>query len=97
MRTPHLRTAGPAALALGAALLLAACVDDSATPIEPGRAPIDLTDVTHTMEPTPEMQDAAEQQCLDDPELAEGYVRAVDPDTDAILAELTLPCSDVRG
>lgn len=78
---------------------LAGCVDDSATPIDPARPPVtaDLTDVTHTMEPTSQMEEAAEQQCLDDPGLAEGYVKAVDPSSQETLAEITVDCSEVRG
>ena len=55
-----------------------------------------MTDVTHTMEPTVEMREAAEQQCLDDDDLAEGYVRAVDSDSGAILAEYSIDCTEVR-
>ena len=77
---------------------LAGCVDDSATPIDPQQPGLDLdmTDVTHTMEPTVEMREAAEQQCLDDDDLAEGYVRAVDSDSGAILAEYSIDCTEVR-
>lgn len=41
--------------------------------------------------------DAAEQQCLDDPELAEGVVRIVDPETDQVLNEYVADCDEVRG
>jgi hypothetical protein len=56
-----------------------------------------LPDVTHFLEPTEQMRDAAEQQCLDDPDLAEGYVRAVSPDTDEVMAELSVDCPEVRA
>ncbi len=56
-----------------------------------------LPDVTHFLEPTEQMRDAAEQQCLDDPDLAEGYVRAVSPDTDEVMAELSVDCAEVRA
>jgi len=77
---------------------LAGCVDDSATPIDPQQPGLDLdmTDVTHTMEPTAEMKAAAEQQCLDDANLAEGYVKAVDPDSGTIFAEYAVDCAEVR-
>lgn len=43
-----------------------------------------------------EIQQLAEQQCLDDPDLEEGTVRIVDPATDEIVSELIIPCSEVR-
>lgn len=84
-------------------LLGAACTAEDATPIDPANPPDfeddpgDLTDVTHVLEPTPQMQELAEQQCLDDPELAEGLVQAVDPDTDAVVSEIRVDCADVRS
>ncbi len=80
------------------AVLLTACVDDSATPIDPSnpRSTDPFTDVTHTMEPTSEMEEAAKQQCLDDADLDEGYVKAVDPDTGNVRAEFSIPCDEVR-
>lgn len=78
--------AAAGALALG-------CTGEDATPIPRG------TGVTtpHRLEPTEQMQDLAEQQCLDDPSLAEGVVNAVDPaDTDQILASVTVDCDEVR-
>jgi hypothetical protein len=77
---------------------LAGCVDDSATPVDPQQPGVtaDFTDVTHTMEPTDDMKSAAEQQCLDDASLAEGYVKAVDPQSGAILAEFSISCDEVR-
>ncbi|MEM7324557.1 MAG: hypothetical protein AAF531_15820, partial [Actinomycetota bacterium] len=77
---------------------LAGCVDDSATPIDPQEPGVtfDFTDVTHTMEPTPDMRAAAEQQCRDDAALDEGYVKAVDPSSGAVMAEITINCDEVR-
>jgi len=83
----------------GLAIVGVACSGEEAIPIDPANPPttaVDLTDVTHQIEPTAQMQDAAEQQCLDDPTLAEGYVRAVEPETEEILAELTVDCAEVR-
>ena len=76
-------------------LVAVACSPGSA---EPGdQLPAGLPpDVTHVLEPTDQMRQAAEQQCLEDPGLAEGYVRAVTPDTDEVLAEITVQCSEVR-
>lgn len=77
---------------------LAGCVDDSATPVDPQQPGVtaDFTDVTHTMEPTEDMKTAAEQQCLDDASLAEGYVKAVDPQSGAVMAEFSISCDEVR-
>ncbi len=85
-------------LGLVSVLLLAGCIDDSATPIDPQQpgVTVDFTDVTHTMEPTDDMRNAAEKQCLDDAELDEGYVKAVDPTSGNVLAEFSISCSEVR-
>ncbi|MEL6984129.1 MAG: hypothetical protein AAFO29_17015 [Actinomycetota bacterium] len=89
-----------AAVAVAAGLLAAACSGEEAIPIDPANPPTtapDLTDVTHQIEPTEQMREVAEQQCRDDASLAEGYVRAVDPDTEAILSEVTVDCDEVRA
>lgn len=39
----------------------------------------------------------AEQQCLDDPELDQGYVQIVDPSTDEKVGEVTADCEEVRN
>ncbi|MEM9562983.1 MAG: hypothetical protein AAGA93_10215 [Actinomycetota bacterium] len=80
--------------------LLAACTGEEAIPIDPANPPTtvpDLTGVTHAIEPTEQMRAEAERQCADDPDLVDGYVRAVDPDTDQVLSELTVDCAEVRG
>ncbi len=41
--------------------------------------------------------DAAEQQCLDDPDLDEGVVRLVDPATDEVMNEYRADCAEVRA
>jgi hypothetical protein len=74
----------------------AACAGTSDGQPDPAGAG-DLSDVTHFVEPTDQMRAAAEQQCRNDPELAQGYVKAVSPDTEEIVAEITLDCDDVRG
>ncbi len=102
MASPPHSSRGRALVALVAALTVlgVACSGEEAIPIDPANPPttaVDLTDVTHQIEPTEQMRDAAEQQCLDDATLAEGYVRAVEPDTEEILAEVTVDCVEVRG
>ncbi len=97
----HRRLSGIGRLAVPLAVcaaLACGCSGEEAIPIDPANPPVsvDLTDVTHGLEPTEQMRDAAEQQCLDDPDLIEGYVRAVDPDTGAMLAELSVGCDEVR-
>ena len=88
----------PASVALLCGLAIG-CSGEEAVPIDPANPPttIDLTDVTHRLEPTEQMQDLAEQQCLDDPDLDEGFVQAVDPDTDQIMSQVTVDCAEVRG
>ena len=87
----------------GPLALLAACTGEEAVPIDPANPPtvptttVDLTDVTHSLQPTDEMREMAEDQCRDDPTLSEGYVRAVDPNTDEVLAEITVDCDEVRS
>lgn len=43
-----------------------------------------------------ELQQLAEQQCLNDPELTEGTVRIVDPETNEVVSELIVQCDEVR-
>lgn len=93
-------TSGLVAALAAVGLAAGACSGEEATPIDPANPPttaVDLTDVTHQIEPTEQMQEVAEQQCLDDVSLVEGYVRAVDPDTEAILSEVTVDCDEVRA
>ncbi len=90
-----------------AALLAVACTGEDATPIVPGQ-PIDTSDVDdtidptgvttpHQLEPSEQMEELAEQQCLDDPTLSVGEIRAVDPvDPDQVLATVTVDCDTVR-
>lgn len=98
MKTPRFLNLRLIPLVVAAALLASACIDDSATPIQPGAVAEDpIGNIQHSLEPTEQMRDAAEQQCLDDPDLVEGYVRAVDPATEQILSEAWVFCSEVRG
>lgn len=87
-------------LAVAAVVIAGGCSGEEAVPIDPANPPttgVDLTDVTHSIDPTEDMRDAAEQQCLDQPELAEGYIRAVDPEDGRVLAEVTVDCDEVRA
>ncbi len=69
--------------------------------------PVDLNETipSTTLAPDPDdpnaaerqrMEDLAAQQCLDDPELAEGVTRLVDPETNEAVAEVTVDCATVR-
>ncbi len=86
---------------VGLAVLTAACVQEEAVPIDPANPPTtpapaldDIPDVSHPLQPTDQMKELARQQCLDDPDLVEGYVSAVDPETDEILVEYSISCED---
>lgn len=84
------------ALALGFA---AGCTGEEAVPLDEFEATstVPAPAVTHFLEPDQEMVDLATQQCLDDPDLDEGVIRAVDPaNPDEILVDVTIDCDDVR-
>lgn len=91
-------------LIVGLTVLGAACVQEEAVPIDPANPPTtpapnlgDLPDVSHPLQVTDQMKELARQQCLDDPDLAEGYVSAVDPETDEILVDYSISCESVRS
>ncbi len=70
-----------------------ACSNDA----EPVSPPVgDLSDVTHELQPTDQMREVARQQCLDDPDMDQGYVKAVSPDDGRILSEFEIDCEEVR-
>ena len=77
------------------------CTGEDATPIVPGQ-PVETLDPSgvttpHQLEPSEQMQELAEQQCLDDPTLSVGEIRAVDPaNPDQVLATVTVDCDTVR-
>lgn len=88
------------ALLLVLGLFLAGCGGEDATPIDPANpptTPVDLSGVQHSLVPNQQMIDAARQQCVDDPELATGYIKAVDPGRDQIVSEYEVDCSVVRA
>ncbi len=73
-----------------------ACTGEDATPIVPGATTTGPT-TPHQLEPTEQMRELAEKQCLDDPTLEQGVVNAVDPaDEEQILSSVVVECSDVR-
>ncbi|MGI9615387.1 MAG: hypothetical protein ACR2QO_20920 [Acidimicrobiales bacterium] len=72
-----------------------ACTGEDATPISPGD-PAGVT-TPHQLEVTDEMRELAEQQCLDDPTLDVGEIKAVDPaNEEQVLATVTVECDTVR-
>lgn len=80
----------------------AGCTEEDAVPIDPANPPttapeLDLSDVTHSLEPTPRMEQLARQQCLDDSDAEEGYIEAVDPETGDVMSAITVDCDEVRG
>ena len=78
------------------ALLVSACTGEDATPIVPGATTTGPT-TPHQLEPTDQMRELAEQQCLDDPALEQGVVNAIDPaNEEQVLASVVVECSDVR-
>lgn len=82
------------------AVVLTACVGEEAVPIDPANPPVvdvEPPNVTHLIEPTPQMEELARRQCVDDPSLDEGYVEAVDPNTDQVLTRVAVDCAEVRA
>lgn len=79
---------------LAFALISLSCSD--ADP-DPAQEPTPPTTGAHVIEADAEMRLLAERQCLDDSELEQGEVRAVDPnDPEQILAQVVVDCADVR-
>jgi hypothetical protein len=81
--------------------LLASCAGEEATPLDelPVSTTLDPSAVAtpHQLEPTEEMRELARRQCLDDPELEQGEVNAVDPSNpDLVLASVVIDCATVR-
>lgn len=87
-----------AAVTLGS--VVAGCSGEEAVPIDPANPPVLETDppsVTHLIPATPQMEEFARRQCLDDPSLEQGYVEAVDPETGDVLSDITVECAEVRA
>lgn len=95
LRLPS-RSVGRSLVALIVSLIvMAACTGEEAVPLD---EPTTTTSPgAHALEPNDEMQRLAEQQCLDDPQLLQGEVRAVDPaNPDQVLATVIVDCAEVR-
>ncbi len=79
---------------------IAACTGEEPVPIDldatipPTSAPANEDDPNAAQRV--EIQQLAEQQCLDDPELEVGTVRIVDPVTNEVVSELVIQCDEVR-
>ena len=99
------RRVSPLAVLAVVVASLTGCAAETAVPIDPDSplpveeldpAAIPTPDVTHSLTPTPEMEQLARQQCLEDSSLDQGYVQAVDPESNDVLAEFTVDCAQVR-
>ena len=90
----HWRSLG--SLVVTVALVVAACGGEDAIPI--GQLPATTTGAgSGHLEPSEQMRELAEQQCLDDPDLEQGEVNAVDSaNPDEVLASVVVDCDDVR-
>ncbi len=85
----------------------AACTGETAVPIDLNSTTVPIVEsstIPDGLDPANPNEDQnrvavgyAEQQCLDDPELEEGYVRIVVPDTEEIVGEITVDCEQVRA
>lgn len=78
------------------------CTSEEAVPIDPANPPtittqLDLTEVTHSVEPTAQMEQLARQQCVDDIDAEQGYIEAIDPESGAVVSSITIDCDDVRN
>ena len=88
------------------------CSEEDATPLDLGTGGSSATTATaggagpeaasdvptpHAVGENPQARAHAEQQCLDDIELAQGVIRIVDPATDTVVGEVIVECTEVRG
>lgn len=82
-------------------LAISGCVSEEATPIDevrPSDSSVPDDGTPHLLQPTEQMQELAEQQCRDDPDLDQGEVVAVDPASpDQTLSQVVVDCDGVRG
>ncbi len=94
---------------VSAVLLGSACTGETAVPIDldsttsiigtedgAGGGQTDQSDRDPNAEQNRITIGYAEQQCLDDPELKQGYVQIVDPATQTKVGEVTVDCAQVR-
>ncbi len=80
-------------------MVLVGCTGEKVIPLSelPTSSMPPIVTTPHQLETTDEMRQLARQQCLDDPDLEQGEVNAVDPaDPDQILATALVECSTVR-
>jgi hypothetical protein len=78
----------------------AACTEQDTVPLDlDGTVPL-VEPPAHSdsgnEEAQAEGQRLARQQCLEDPSLEEGVVQIVQPETDFVVAEIVVNCSEVR-
>lgn len=89
-----------AALATAVTFALVACTGRETVPIDlDGTIPLVETTVQSNeanAAAAAEGRRLAEQQCLDDPTLEEGLVQIAQPDTGVVVAEIVVPCDEVR-
>ena len=88
------------ALGLGVGFGAAGCSGEEAVPLDQlDELPSTTSMVTtpHQLAPSEQMRELARQQCLDDPELEQGEVNAVDPaNPDQVLSSIVIDCDTVR-
>lgn len=76
--------------------VLVGCTSDGSVPIEEFQTTT-TGDFVHLIEPSEQMRELAEQQCLDDPTLDEGVIEAVDPERpDVVVSSIAVDCATVR-
>lgn len=91
-------------------LVLSSCTGEDAVPLDLGSTPptshgVGAGDEAEGSDSTTDPNEAqrqlvigyAEQQCLDDPDLEEGYVAILVPDTEEKVGEVSVDCAEVRS
>jgi hypothetical protein len=104
---PSCRVRRTASVTLGlVGLLVGACTDEGATPVDldaiTTSSSVDPDAIPFSDDPTNVASrqmavDFAEAQCFDDPELEEGVIRIVDPESDDVVGEVVADCVEVRA
>lgn len=105
----NLRAANALAASLALALVSGACTGEDAEPVDFSSTSTSVASDTPSDFDVSNVEDGpnaeqnqitlgfAEQQCLDDPELEQGYVQIVDPSTNEKVSEVTVECDEVRS
>lgn len=90
-------------------LVFGACTGEDAEPVDFSSTSTSVTSQTQSDFDASNVEDGpnaeqnritlgfAEQQCLDDPDLEQGYVQIVDPSTNEKVSEVTVECDEVRS